>query len=38
LEQEFMETGFSVNGIYSDVAGTIYDPKASEFAAIATRT
>lgn len=37
LEREFMDAGFSVKGIYSDVAGTTYDPKASEFAAIATR-
>ena len=37
LEREFMEAGFSVEGLYSDVAGTRYDLKSSEFAVIATR-
>lgn len=35
LEREFMENGFSVTGLYSDVAGTSYDRKKSEFAVIA---
>lgn len=37
LEQEFMEAGFSLQGLYSDVAGTPYDPKSREFAAIAVK-
>jgi len=37
LERELIETGFSVKGIYSDVAGTPYDLKSSEFAVIADR-
>jgi SAM-dependent methyltransferase len=37
LEREFKEAGFSVNGLYSDVAGTAYDRKSSEFAVIANR-
>jgi SAM-dependent methyltransferase len=37
LEREFIETGFSVKGLYSDVAGTQYDRKSSEFAVIANR-
>ncbi len=37
LEREFMEAGFSVKGLYSDVAGTPYDRKSSEFAVIANR-
>jgi len=35
LEQEFRDAGFSIKGLYSDVAGTPYDPKSKEFAAIA---
>ena len=35
LEREFIEAGFSVKGFYSDVAGTPYDRKSSEFAVIA---
>ena len=35
LEMEFMDAGFSVEGIYSDVAGTPYDLKSNEFAVIA---
>jgi 2-polyprenyl-3-methyl-5-hydroxy-6-metoxy-1,4-benzoquinol methylase len=38
LEREFMEAGFSIKGLYSDVAGTPYDRKTSEFAVIAMRT
>ena len=37
LEREFMDAGFSVEGIYSDVAGTPYDLKSNEFAVIAKR-
>ena len=37
LEREFIETGFSVKELYSDVAGTPYDRKSSEFAVIANR-
>jgi 2-polyprenyl-3-methyl-5-hydroxy-6-metoxy-1,4-benzoquinol methylase len=37
LEREFKETGFSVKGFYSDVAGTPYDSKSSEFAVIAKK-
>ena len=37
LEREFIEAGFSVKGLYSDVAGTAYDQKSSEFAVIANR-
>ena len=35
LEREFKEVNFSVKGFYSDVAGTPYDRKSSEFAVIA---
>ncbi|NLT66841.1 MAG: class I SAM-dependent methyltransferase [Acidobacteria bacterium] len=37
LEKEFIEAGFSVEGFYSDVAGTTYDRKSDEFAVVATR-
>jgi SAM-dependent methyltransferase len=37
LEREFIEAGFSIKGLYSDVAGTPYDRKSSEFAVIAYR-
>jgi hypothetical protein len=37
LEREFMEAGFSIEGLYSDVAGTPYDRKSNEFAVIARR-
>jgi len=37
LEREFIEAGFSVKGLYSDVAGTPYDRKSSEIAVIANR-
>jgi 2-polyprenyl-3-methyl-5-hydroxy-6-metoxy-1,4-benzoquinol methylase len=37
VEAEFKENGFHVEGLYSDVAGSPYDPKASEFAVIAKR-
>ena len=37
LEREFIETGFSIKGFYSDVAGTPYGRKSSEFAVIANK-
>jgi len=37
LEREFVESGFSVEMLYSDVAGTPYDQKTDEFAVIAKR-
>jgi len=37
LEREFVAVGFSVEGLYSDVTGTPYDRKSSEFAVIAKR-
>lgn len=35
LETEFKENGFNVEEFFSDVAGSQYDLKASEFAVIA---
>lgn len=37
LEREFVEAGFTIEGFYSDVAGTKYDRESSEFAVIATK-
>jgi len=37
LEREFIVAGFSVKGLYSDITGTPYDHKSSEFAVIANR-
>ncbi|MEM5786356.1 MAG: class I SAM-dependent methyltransferase [Syntrophobacteraceae bacterium] len=37
LEREFMEAGFSMEGLYSDVAGTPYDRRSNKFAVIAGR-
>ena len=37
LEREFVEAGFSFKGLYSDVAGTLFDRKSNEFAVIADR-
>jgi SAM-dependent methyltransferase len=37
LENEFVKAGFSVEGLFSDVAGTPYDRNSSEFAVIAVR-
>jgi 2-polyprenyl-3-methyl-5-hydroxy-6-metoxy-1,4-benzoquinol methylase len=37
LESEFVEAGFFVKGIYSDVAGNPYNQKSSEFAVIANK-
>jgi len=37
LEKEFIDAGFSVKGLYADVAGSPYDRKSSEFAVIAKK-
>jgi SAM-dependent methyltransferase len=37
LEKEFVAAGFSIKGLYSDVAGSAYDQKSSEFAVIARK-
>lgn len=37
LEREFVEGGFSIEAIYSDVAGTPYDRNSNEFSIIAKR-
>ena len=37
LEREFGESGFSVTGLYSNVAGIPYDQNSAEFAVIARR-
>jgi len=37
LESEFMEAGFSIEGLFSDVAGAPYDRKSSELAVIAKK-
>ncbi len=37
LESEFVEAGFFVKGIYSDVTGNPYNRKSSEFAVIANK-
>ena len=37
LEREFMETGLTIKGLYSDVAGNPYDQESSEFAVVAER-
>ena len=37
LEKEFTEAGFSIKGIYSNVAGKPYDQSSSEFAVIAEK-
>jgi hypothetical protein len=34
LEREFVECGFTVEGLYSDVAGSPFDPAAKEFAVV----
>ncbi|MDY0162044.1 class I SAM-dependent methyltransferase [Desulfobotulus sp.] len=38
LEREFMESGFSIESFYSDVAGTPYDRNSSEFAVIGKKS
>ena len=37
LEREFVECGFKVSGLFSDVAGSPFDPQAGEFAAAAKK-
>ncbi len=37
LKREFVECGFTVDELYSDVAGTPFDPKANEFAVVAKK-
>lgn len=37
IEREFVEVGFSVMGLYSDVAGTPYDRKSNGFAVVARK-
>jgi 2-polyprenyl-3-methyl-5-hydroxy-6-metoxy-1,4-benzoquinol methylase len=37
LEREFAECGFAIDNIFSDVAGTPFDSKASEFAVVAKK-
>jgi len=37
LEREFRESGFSVKGLYSDVAGNPFDRKSEQFAVISIR-
>jgi SAM-dependent methyltransferase len=36
LEKEFVESGFTVEKLYSDVAGTHFSPESTEFAVVAT--
>jgi SAM-dependent methyltransferase len=38
LEKEFLECGFNVEGIYSDVAGSPFDSEGNEFAVIGRKT
>jgi len=37
LEKEFVECGFTVEKLYSDVAGLSFDPEATEIAVVAKR-
>jgi hypothetical protein len=37
LEEEFVKSGFAMVEIYSDVAGTPFDPRSNEFAIVATK-
>ncbi|UCC79498.1 MAG: class I SAM-dependent methyltransferase, partial [Candidatus Zixiibacteriota bacterium] len=37
LENEFTESGFIIEKLFADVAGSPFDPKSDEFAAIARR-
>ena len=37
LEREFVDAGFCVKGVYSDVAGTPYNPTSGEFAFIVNK-
>ena len=38
LEKELAECGFAVEGFYSDVAGSPYNPETTEFAVVARKT
>lgn len=37
IEKEFLESGFTIENLYSDVAGTPYDSQVDEFAVVANR-
>ena len=37
INVEFIESGFKVDELYSDVAGSVFDPKAGEFAVVASK-
>ena len=37
LEREFVECGFTIEGLYSDVAGAPFDSQANEFAVVAKK-
>lgn len=37
LEREFLKVGFTINELYSDVAGSPFDKESSEFAVVAER-
>jgi hypothetical protein len=37
LKKEFMECGFTIEKLYSNVAGSPYDSQASEFAVVAKK-
>ena len=37
LEKEFGECGFTIEKLYSDVAGSVYDPESSELAIVAKK-
>jgi SAM-dependent methyltransferase len=37
LEREFVNCGFTIEGFYSDVAGTAYNSKSNEFAVVAKK-
>jgi len=37
LEQEFLEVCFTINELYSDVAGSPFDKESSEFGVVAER-
>ena len=37
LRKEFEANGFSIKELYSDVAGTQYDPESTEFAVVAEK-
>ena len=37
LKNEFLEAGFTIEGLYSDVAGALYNPESSEMAIVAIK-